>query len=208
MTSSRSRIVPSQQRQESTGDRQRRGLLACCVCLKARGHHAIIRVRGGEIDVRIPRASLAFAADDGAHPVCVRLGARNGGRALIRRPDTRSDGPQVSLAAVPATAKRQGQHDRCRDHHPPPVFHAPSRALPERRPLNLTPHQPPLGRSRAHVSDEASCCEPGNHTQATRSRDPGPATRSGSSRTARPATIHPMPFDLLLRGGRLVDGCA
>jgi hypothetical protein len=50
-------------------------------------------------------------------------------------PDTRSDGPQVSLADVPTTAKRQGQHDRCRDHHPPPIFHAPSTALSERRPL-------------------------------------------------------------------------
>src|SRR5450756_550699 len=64
------RILGGSQRQESTRDRQRRGLLGCRVCLKARGHQAIIRVRGLGIHVRIPRASLAFAGD-GDHPVCV-----------------------------------------------------------------------------------------------------------------------------------------
>jgi len=124
------------QRQESTRHRQRRGLLASRVSLKARGHQAIMRVRGRGIHDRIPRAGLAIAGDDGAHPVGVRLGARDGGRGVIRRPDTRSDRKRhVRLAEGPTTAQRQRQREGCRDHHHPATFHAPSTAPSERRPL-------------------------------------------------------------------------
>jgi len=90
----------------------------------------------------IPRAGLAIAGDDGAHPVGVRLGARDGGRGLIRRPDTRSDRKRhVRLTEGPTTAQRQRQHEGCRDHHHPATFplHGPVGASPTRLTLSATP---------------------------------------------------------------------
>ena len=97
------------------------------------GHRPGLRVRH---TCPYPWDRPAVTGDVGDHPVGVRIGAGNDGGALIRLPDTRSDRKRhVWLAKAPTTAKWQGQHDRCRDHDPPPILHVPSTALSERRAL-------------------------------------------------------------------------